>query len=98
MKNKISLRQRTFNCLTINGYFDLFRVEFGSQLSDLMAIHGNSSIHDELVGSTAASNSGIGNNLIKAHLGHVAIHSRQSTAPKDEGAGGEESLRRYLVS
>jgi hypothetical protein len=28
----------------------------------------------------------------------VAIHSRQSAAPKDEGAGGEESLSGDLVS
>jgi hypothetical protein len=63
-----------------------------------MSIYSYSAIHDELIGSTAASDSGIGNNFIKAYLGHVAIHSRQSTAPNDEGAGGEESLGRYLVS
>ena len=98
MKCEISLRQRTPDCLTINGYFDLVRVELGSELSYLVSINGYSTIHDELIGSTAASDSGIGNNLVQAHLGHVAIHSRQSAAPKDEGAGGEESLRRYLVS
>ena len=98
MKCEISLRQRTDNCLTINGYFDLIRVKLGSELTYLVSINGHSTIHDELIGSTAASDSGIGNNLVQAHLGHVAIHSRQSAAPEDAGAGGEESLNGDLVS
>ena len=44
-----------------------------------MAIDSYSTVHDEFIGSSAAGDSRVGNYLIKAHLGHVAIHSRQST-------------------
>jgi hypothetical protein len=44
-----------------------------------VSINGNSTVHDEFIGTSAASNPGIGNNLVQAHIGHVAIHSRQST-------------------
>jgi hypothetical protein len=56
----------------------------------LVSINGYSTVHDEFIGASAAGNPGIGNNLVQAHIGHVAIHSRQSTpraSPDNRGPG-----------
>jgi hypothetical protein len=64
MKCKISLRQRTSNCLTINHDFDLFGVELGSELVDYKSIYGNPPRFDEVIGPSSASNSRVGDDLI----------------------------------
>jgi hypothetical protein len=53
-------------------------VELGSELTTDESIHAYSTIHNEFVGSATARNSSVGDYLIQAHFGHLAIHSRQS--------------------
>lgn len=62
-----------------------------------MSIDGDSTIHDEFISAATRGNSGISDDLIKAHFGHVAIHSRQSTPPA-KGAGGLGEKCRALLS
>jgi hypothetical protein len=48
----------------------LIRVKLRPKLSYLPSIDSNSTIHDEFIGAATACDSGVGNNLIQAHLGH----------------------------
>jgi hypothetical protein len=50
-------------------------VYFGTQLADWTTIDSYSAIGYKFIGATTASDSRIGNNFIKAHLGHLAISS-----------------------
>jgi hypothetical protein len=87
MERKISLSQRLINCLTINFDSNLFRVKFRTKFADDYSIDAYSTFDDELVGSPAARNAGIGDDLVQTGNCHINIPfprlsiKRQSTTP-----------------
>ena len=73
MKCKITLSQRTLNCLTINCYFSLIWVEFGAHLTNRESIDRDTAGGYEFICTATTCDTGICDDLIKAHIAHGCL-------------------------